>query len=94
MNSINQKINLSVFCSSKPNLNPIYYSQAEKTIKLLNSNYFNIVYGGGTVGIMGLVRKTWLENSGTIISSNTYKFAESGIFDDYLFDNIIDRQKN
>lgn len=93
MNQNNNKINLSVFCSSKPNLNPIYYSQVEKTIKLLNSNSFNIVYGGGSVGIMGTVRKTWIEKYGSIISSNTYKFAEPDIIDDYIFDNIIDRQK-
>jgi uncharacterized protein (TIGR00730 family) len=88
-----KKINLTVFCSSKQNLNPIYYSQVEKFVKSLNPNKFTIVYGGGTGGLMGTVRKAWLENLGSIITSNIYKFAETGIPDDYLFDNIIDRQK-
>lgn len=88
-----KKISLTVFCSSKQNLNPIYYSQVEQFIKKLDSDKFNIIYGGGTNGIMGVVRKTWLDKSGTIISSNINKFAEPEIFDDYLFDNIIDRQK-
>ena len=88
-----EKINLTVFCSSKQNLNPIYYSQVEQLIVKLDSNKFNIVYGGGTGGIMGCVRKTWLNKSGTIISSNITKFAEPGIPDDYVFSNIIDRQK-
>lgn len=90
-----EKINLTVFCSSKSNLNKIYYSQVEKTINLLDSAKYTIVYGGGTGGIMGTVRNSWVNKNkpGTIISSNINKFAEPGIHDDYLFDNIIDRQK-
>lgn len=87
------KINLTVFCSSKQNLNQEYYSQVEKFIKILNPEQYNIVYGGGSIGIMGTVRKAWLENNGKIISSNIYKFVEPDISDDYLYDNIIDRQK-
>jgi uncharacterized protein (TIGR00730 family) len=95
LEKVSDKINLTVFCSSKQNLNPIYYSQVEKAIGLLDSDKYIIVYGGGTGGIMGTVRVAWTnkENPGTIISSNVNKFAEPGISDDYLFDNIIDRQK-
>lgn len=93
MTSNSGKINLTVFCSSKQNLNPNYYSQVENTINLLDSSKYNIVYGGGTGGIMGTVRNTWIKKSGTIISSNIKKFAEPNIMDDFLFDNIIDRQK-
>lgn len=87
------KINLTVFCSSKQNLNPKYYSEVEKSIELMDIEKFNIVYGGGSIGIMGTVRKAWTEKSGKIISSNINKFVEPDIIDDYLFDNIIDRQK-
>lgn len=88
-----QKINLTVFCSSKQNLKPFYYSQTKTLIQMLNPLKFNIVYGGGSIGIMGIVRESWLNISGNIISSNIYKFVEPNITDDYLFDNIIDRQK-
>lgn len=88
-----QKINLTVFCSSKQNLKQVYYSQTKKSIQLLNPLKFNIVYGGGSIGIMGTVRKSWLEIGGNIISSNMHKFTEPDIVDDYLYDNIIDRQK-
>ena len=90
---MNSKTNLTVFCSSKQNLNPIYYLDVEKIIKLLNPSKYNIVYGGGTNGIMDTVRKSWLDIGGTIISSNIIRFIEPDIKDDYLFDNIIDRQK-
>lgn len=85
--------NLTVFCSSKNNLNPIYYEECRKLISLLNPKNISIVYGGGTTGLMGTVRNTFLENSGTVITSNMTKFVEPGIFDDYVFDNLDDRQK-
>lgn len=88
-----KKINLTTFCSSKSNLNPIYYLMTSNLISNLDTSKYNIVYGGGSTGIMGVVRNSWLQVGGTIISSNVYKFVESGIIDDYLFDNIIDRQK-
>jgi len=88
-----KKINLSTFCSSKSNLNSKYYLQTHQLVSNLDPSRYNIVYGGGTVGIMGTVRKSWLEVGGTIISSNVNCFVEPGITDDYLFDNIIDRQK-
>jgi uncharacterized protein (TIGR00730 family) len=93
MKNITNKINLSTFCSSKSNLNQIYYSQTQQMISKLNPSAYSIVYGGGTGGIMGTVRKSWLDIGGTIISSNIDRFVEDGIVDDYLFDNIIDRQK-
>lgn len=88
-----KKNNLSIFCSSKSNLDPKYYLQTHQLVSNLNPSKFNIVYGGGTGGIMGTVRKSWLEVGGTIISSNVNRFVEHGITDDYLFNNIIDRQK-
>jgi len=87
------KNNLTIFCSSKENLNNIYYSSVENIIKKINPNEFNIVYGGGNSGIMGIVRNTWISLGGTIISSNIDKFIDNKIKDDYIFDNIIDRQK-
>ncbi len=86
-------INLTVFCSSKDNLNNDLHLEIQKFIQLLDVNKFNIVYGGGTCGLMGTVRKTFIESSGKIISSNVTKFVEPDIEDDYVFDNINERQK-
>jgi uncharacterized protein (TIGR00730 family) len=86
-------INLTVFCSSKDNLNNDLHLEIQKFIKLLDVNKFNIVYGGGTCGLMGTVRKTFIESNGKIISSNVNKFVEPDIEDDYIFDNINERQR-
>ena len=86
-------INLTIFCSSKNNLNPIYYDLTRQLITLLDHKKFSIVYGGGTSGIMGTVRNTFINKGGNIISSNVDRFVEPGITDDYLYVNIDDRQK-
>lgn len=86
-------INLTVFCSSKDNLDDVLHLEIQKFIKLLDVNKFNIVYGGGTCGLMGTVRKIFIESSGKIISSNVTKFVEPDIIDDFVFDNIDERQK-
>jgi uncharacterized protein (TIGR00730 family) len=86
-------INLTVFCSSKDNLNNDFHLEIQNFIKLLDVNKFNLVYGGGTCGLMGTVRKTFIESNGNIISSNVTKFVEPDIDDDYVFDNINERQK-
>ena len=55
-------INLTVFCSSKDNINNDFHLEIQNFIKLLDVNKFNIVYGGGTCGLMGTVRKTFIES--------------------------------
>lgn len=69
-------VNITVFCSSKNNLNPEFYSQTQQLIKSLDHTKFTIVYGGGTNGLMGTVRTTTLESGGRVITSNIRKFAE------------------
>jgi uncharacterized protein (TIGR00730 family) len=86
-------LNLTVFCSSKNNLNSNYYNDVSELVSNLNTNKFSIVYGGGSTGLMGTLRKTWLGCSGKIITSNISKFVEPGIPDDYVFETIDDRQK-
>ena len=85
--------NLTIFCSSKNNLNSIYYDQVSQLINLLDPTKISIVYGGGTNGLMGLVRSIWLGKSGKLITANMHKFSELDVPDDYLFDSIDDRQK-
>ena len=42
---------------------------------------------------MGELISPFLNKNGTIISSNLDKFVEPEIYDDYVFDNLADRQK-
>lgn len=83
-------INLTVFCSGKHELKQDYIDEVNKLVMLLDSSKIAIVYGGGTVGLMGVVRNAF---SGKIITSNMHIFKDNKNEDDYLFDNITERQK-
>lgn len=83
-------MNLTIFCSSKNNINPVYYQSVENLIHLIDKDKISIVYGGGSGGLMGTVRKSF---KGKIITSNVDRFVEKEYPDDYVYDNIDDRQK-
>jgi uncharacterized protein (TIGR00730 family) len=86
-------MNLTIFCSGKTNLKKDYIEEIENLIKNIDINKISIVYGGGNVGLMGVVRDSFNSIGGKIITSNLNKFVVEGIFDDYIFDNINERQQ-
>ena len=77
---------LTIYCSSSNNLSTNYYDLAEKIGKFLSRKYIKIIYGGGSVGIMGKVSSSAYNTGGHVtgiipkflvskekISSKTYK---------------------
>ena len=52
---------LTIYCSSSNKLDPIYYEISKKMIQLIAKFDYSIVYGGGQVGIMGVVAKTSIQ---------------------------------
>ena len=52
---------LTIYCSSSNNLDPIYYEVSKQMIHVIAKYDYSIVYGGGQVGIMGVVAKTSIE---------------------------------
>src|SRR5262245_53544645 len=57
---------LAVFCGSKNGKNPLYTTHAIELGKLLASQQVAVIYGGGNVGIMGILADTVMENGGTV----------------------------
>lgn len=69
-----------------------YISIVSNILQKINKDKIAIVYGGGNVGLMGIIRDVY---KGKIISSNLSKFVNNNsesIKDDYIFDKISDRQ--
>lgn len=58
--------NIAVFCGSKLGNNSIYEEHAVQLGKLFAKHKINMVYGGGKVGIMGVIANTIMENNGTV----------------------------
>ena len=85
------KINITIFGSSKININKKYFEKSRELITKLNEhkNTINVVYGGGSQGLMGEIALF----KGNVISSNITKFTEHSVEDEYVFDNIQDRQR-
>jgi uncharacterized protein (TIGR00730 family) len=58
---------VSVFCGSRSGNNPEFANQARQVAQGLVKAGHTIVYGGGSVGIMGVVADTALERSGSVV---------------------------
>lgn len=60
-------MNICVFCGSSTGTNPIYADSARELGYLIASNHHTLVYGGGNIGLMGIVADAVLEKGGKVI---------------------------
>jgi hypothetical protein len=58
---------LAVFCGSKKGNNNLYVQHATELGKLLAENKIRVIYGGGSVGIMGSVADSVVKHGGHVI---------------------------
>jgi uncharacterized protein (TIGR00730 family) len=59
------KINaVCVYCGSSPGTDPAFVEAAKKLGKMLAENGVRLIYGGGSVGLMGAVAEAVLEHGG------------------------------
>lgn len=61
------KKRIAVFCGSAEGKNPIYHEHAKEIGAILAKNGIELVYGGGGIGMMGLVATSVLSHSGKVI---------------------------
>ncbi|ORZ17841.1 hypothetical protein BCR42DRAFT_350269 [Absidia repens] len=57
---------ICIFCGAGTGGDPIYVKHAEEVGKTLAENKYDLVYGGGSVGIMGAVAKAVLAEGGHV----------------------------
>jgi hypothetical protein len=60
-------MNIGVFCGSGKGNNPAYAEAAETLGKLLAKNGHTLVYGGGNIGLMGILADSVLKHQGSVI---------------------------
>ena len=58
---------LCVFCGSNPGASPEYIEAARQSAKALVTRGLELVYGGGSIGIMGALADAVLEQGGKVI---------------------------
>jgi uncharacterized protein (TIGR00730 family) len=61
------RVRLCIFCGSSPGARPDYGAATEELAKLLAERGIGIVYGGASVGLMGLLADTALAAGGEVI---------------------------
>lgn len=69
--------NVVVFCGSRAGVFPIFEAQACKLGGLLATRGYHLVYGSGTVGLMGAVSKAAVAAGGRVTGINTHDFEGS-----------------
>jgi uncharacterized protein (TIGR00730 family) len=60
-------MNICVFCGSATGENPVYAESARELGRLLAKSSHSLVYGGGNVGLMGILADTVLSHDGEVI---------------------------
>lgn len=58
---------ICVFCGSNKGLLPAYETQAKKLGKLMVENQFRLIYGGGKIGLMGVIADEIMQSGGEAV---------------------------
>ena len=58
---------LAVFCGSHPGRDPLYISHAKKLGAVMAENGITLIYGGGSVGLMGTIADAVMANGGKVV---------------------------
>ncbi|MFT5468486.1 MAG: hypothetical protein ACI8UO_003595 [Verrucomicrobiales bacterium] len=67
---------LCVFCGSSPGKRPIYLESAREVGRTLARNGIRMVYGGGSVGMMGATADACLKAGGEVVGVITQKLSD------------------
>ena len=67
---------ISVFCGAHLGNNPIYASEAKKVAEVIVKKGMNVVFGGGDVGLMGVVSHTAIDNGGEVLGISLQSLYE------------------
>lgn len=77
---------ICIFCASSPQIDKVYFKDAEILAKILLENNIHVVYGGGHAGLMGCIADTYLSEGGEITGiipgfMKDMKWAHPGVSD-------------
>jgi uncharacterized protein (TIGR00730 family) len=70
---------ICVYCSSSAHVHPLFFEAAEELGRLIASEGYQLVFGGGNLGLMGALSRSAKKLGGHIISVNLKLFVKEGI---------------
>jgi len=71
---------LAVYCGSKSGGHPRFERHAAKLGELIGKNNYNLIYGGGSSGLMGLVAGYAVENGAHVTGIVTEAFSKTSYY--------------
>lgn len=77
--SVNKKKTICVYCSSSNNLPEKFYVMSQELGEKIGKNGYNMVYGGTTVGMMGVIANNALENGAEVVGVIPERIAAVGL---------------
>ncbi|MBA4421047.1 MAG: TIGR00730 family Rossman fold protein [Anaerolinea sp.] len=94
----NQFNNITVYCGSADDLQPVYHLAARQLGCLLAQKNIQLIYGGGKTGLMGVLADSVLANGGKVIgvvpeNLNQSQLIHSGLTSIELTPDIQTRQR-
>ena len=57
---------VAIYCGSSNHVSNIYKNEAEKVGSLLAKHKIKLIYGGGNMGLMGILANSALDNGGDV----------------------------
>lgn len=90
--------NITVYCGSNPGNDPIYKETAIELGKWIAGNGYDLVYGGGKIGLMGVIADTVLDNGGNVtgvipVLLVEKEIAHHGLTELYIVSDMTARKK-
>lgn len=90
-------MNIAVFCGSSCGVSPKYTNLAKEFGETLAKKGYGLVYGGGCVGLMGIIADTVLENGGKVIgvipsSLSDKELAHTGVTKLHIVNSMHERK--
>ncbi len=88
---------ICVFCGSSPGTRPVYTEFAQQLGKAIVSQDMELVYGGGSIGLMGIIADAVLKEKGKVIgviphALSSKEFAHTGLTDLRLVSSMHERK--
>jgi uncharacterized protein (TIGR00730 family) len=89
--------NIAVYCGSSPGFNSIYSQAAENTGEYFAKNKLNLVYGAGSVGLMGVIANKILAAGGEVVGVipqflMDLEVGHKGLTELYITENMHERK--
>lgn len=68
-----------IFCSSSGQIDKLYSDNAKDIAEIFAKNHYDLVFGGGAIGLMGVIAREFKKNGNQVISVIPDKLNKKGI---------------